>query len=82
MASLLKENDLIEVNDEDVQDCKVIALLNGKLKTIHMLDDSNFATRYPLDVQLNSDGHPEYAPLKEKAIALLKREIVALREDV
>jgi hypothetical protein len=82
LAELLKANDLIEVNDEDVEDCKIIALVNGKRKTIHMLDETSFATRYPLDVSLNLDGHPEYAPLKAAVIGLLQRQIISTLEDV
>lgn len=82
IATLLTDNNVVELKDEDVEDCKIIAMINGKRKTIHMLDESGFATRFPIDTPLNGDGHPEYAPLKEKVLGLLKHQIIATTEDV
>lgn len=82
LAELLRSNELIEINDEDVEDCKVIAVVNGKTKTIHMLDESSFATRYPVSVELDQDGHPKYEPLKLRVRGLMKTAIIAVAENV
>jgi hypothetical protein len=82
LADLLSDNKVVELKDEDIEDCKVIALVNGKRKTIHMINENGFATRFPVDVPLDGDGHPVYAPLKEKVLALLRNQIIATTEDV
>jgi len=37
ISDLLKENELMEIDDEEVVDCKVVAVLNGSRKVIHHL---------------------------------------------
>jgi hypothetical protein len=82
IAKLLKETNLFDVSDEDIEDCTVIANVNGKQKTIYMLQSGHFATKFPLDVSLNADGHPEYDKTKTAMIELWRDEIIARREDV
>lgn len=81
VAAVLNQNDLIDVNDEDIKDCNVVAKINGKMKTIYMIDDGNFATRFPINVALNKDGHPDFDPTKKAMIELLTKEIISKSED-
>ncbi len=82
IAELMRSYKLLDVADSDIEDCKVIALVEGNRKTIHLLEDSSFASRFFVDVKLNADGHPKYEPLKEVAIDLLEKEIISRKEDV
>ena len=79
VAELLKSQDLLEIKDEEIEDCTVIAMLRGKRKVIHLLDEGSFASRIPVNVALDSDGLPEYGPLKTEVSKILKSTIIARR---
>lgn len=81
VAALINESKLLEVTDDDIEDCTVIANMNGKKKTIYMLESGSFATRFPIDVSIDADGHPKYEPTKHAMIKLLRDEIIARREN-
>lgn len=82
IAKLLNESELFEVSDSDIEDCKIIAEVQGKRKTIYMFDNSGFATKFPLEVKLNASGHPKYHETKDAIIRVLKEEIISRKEDV
>lgn len=76
VASFMSKRELHAVNDDDIAGCSVIAKVKKKEKVIHLLDRRNYATRFPVDVALNSEGHPEYDDIKDKAVDVLKNEIL------
>jgi len=82
ITSVLNENSLMDVRDSDIEECKVIGTINGRRSTVHLIDKGSFATRYPLNVKLTHDGHPEYAQTRDQIMNLLQREIISRREDV
>ncbi|WP_108810636.1 hypothetical protein [Sphingorhabdus sp. Alg231-15] len=72
----LHKNGLTEINDEEIEKCVLIADVNGREKRFYFLDQINVATRFPIEVTLNEDGHPLTKPTREKMYALLEREII------
>lgn len=82
ISSLLKESNLMEINDDEIENCKVIALINGSRKVIQLLEGNNYATRFPVNILMNDDGHPVYETLKQEATKLLVNEIISRKEDV
>ncbi|TJV41886.1 MAG: hypothetical protein E5Y02_16550 [Mesorhizobium sp.] len=45
VARLVNESELIDVQDEDIEDCTVLASVNGRSQVIHMFENGSFATR-------------------------------------
>lgn len=82
VAAVLKENQLMDVSDEDIQDCTVVASVNGSRKVIYLMETGLFATRFPLDVPLNANGHPKYEETKQAILKTLETEIISRSEDV
>lgn len=82
IADVVNQSDLIDVRDTDIQDCTIIAKVNGKQQTIYMLDDGNFATKFPINVSLNSDGHPDFGQTKAEMLKILSNQIIAKTENV
>lgn len=82
LVEMLSNNDLVEVSDEDIDGCDVIVRWNKGYKTVHLLDGINYASKFPVDVAIDNDGHPHYEPLKHATIGLLKEEVISRKEDV
>lgn len=82
IASILNESSLIDVEDSDIVDCTLIGDLNGKRQTIYMIDSGSFATRFPLDVKIDAQGHPVQADAKAAMMKVLEDEIMARGQNV
>lgn len=82
VADLIGESELLGVKDADIEDCTVVAAINGRRTVINMIESGSFATRFPLDVTVNADGHPDYEPTRIAMIDKLKGEIISRKEDV
>lgn len=81
LAAILNESDLMAVSDADIEDCTVLATVNGrKNTTIYMLENGSFATKFPLDIEVNADGHPEYDLCRDQMLEILGDEIISRAE--
>jgi len=81
VRALANASELFELKDEDIDDCKVIALKDGKRRTVFLLDGSNYATKFPLSVKLEEDGHPVYEEVKPKVISVLTNRVLTLQKN-
>lgn len=71
VAGLMNQSDVVEINDDDVLDCTVLADMNGKTTTIHMFENAFRATRITLDVDVDDEGHPANAETCNEIIVAL-----------
>jgi hypothetical protein len=76
IARVLADSGLMSVADDQIQNAVVIADVNGHEKRFHLVGDSAFATRFPLDVTYNKDGHPERVVTIEKMLERLDAEVI------
>jgi hypothetical protein len=79
--SLHNNNMLLEINDDDIDGCNVMIIVNKKTKTIRLLEEASYASKVPLDVARNPGGHPQYEPVKKEALSLFNDKILAICED-
>jgi hypothetical protein len=82
VAEMLSGSDLLALRDDDIEDCTIVATVNGKDRTINVLDAGNFATRFPLDVEEYIKGHPDRDKSKVAMLKLLEVQIIARHELV
>lgn len=82
IAGTISANELLDVRDEDIQDCTVVATVDGRKKVIHMMGDGAFATRFPLDVPVTDSGHPEYDQTRVAMLKVLEGQIIRRKEDI
>lgn len=78
VAGLMNQSDLLEIDDEDVLDCTVLADLNGKSTTIYMFENGIRATRFKLDVAVDDDGHPANADTCNEIINALDDHVISV----
>lgn len=82
VAEMLTGNEMLSLRDEDIEDCTVVATVNGKDTTINVIEAGNFATRFPLDVTVYIKGHPDREKTKMAMIKLLENQIISRAEIV
>lgn len=81
VAGLMNQSDIIEVSDDDILDCTVLADMNGKTTTIYMFDNGLRATRFRLEVEVDNDGHPENADTCNEILVALNEHVIKVKED-
>ena len=79
IAQIMSNNNLYELTEEDIDDCKIHAIVNERTRTIQIFDDLNRASRFPVDVTVDKNGHPPYEKIKDETKKLLKTEIVSVK---
>lgn len=78
ISDVVKNNTLFAINDEDLDECRLIVMNNGITRTIRMMDKSGWSTQFDTGIEANSvTGHPDYKPLKEAALEILDTEITS-----
>jgi hypothetical protein len=82
ITKILRDQELMELNDDDIEGCAIIAQLDKKRRaTFQLFDESSFATRFPVKVPLNTKGHPVFEPLEKEAIRILKEQVLSKKID-
>lgn len=82
IADLLSGNEILELRDEDIEDCTVVATFNGKSRIINIIEAGHFATRFPLGIQDYVKGHPDPSKSKAAMMKLLEKQIISRTEHV
>ena len=82
VAKILREDQLIDVNDDDILNCSVLAEVDGSERRYHFITESSYATPFPLSVGLSVDGHPEPDQLLTAMRLMLKEQILKKSENV
>lgn len=82
IVDLLSGNELLALRDDDIEDCTVVATLNGKSRVINIIEAGHFATRFPLGIQDYIKGHPDPSKSKAAMMELLKNQIIQRAERV
>lgn len=82
VAKLLNENELFDVKDSDIMDCTIVARMGNHDRVIHMIEASNYASKFEIYVPIDAKGHPEYEPTLNAMAALLANQILAKSENV
>lgn len=82
VADMLAGNEMLAIRDEDIEDCTVIATVNGKSRTINVIEAGHFATRFQLDIAEYVKGHPDREKSKAAMMKLLENQIISRTERV
>lgn len=76
LAKTLNEIGLWSVENDELVNGKIVLDVGKGQKTVYLFEPFNFATRFPLDVPLNKDGHPKTKPVREAMAHVLKENVI------
>jgi hypothetical protein len=82
VAEMLAGNEMLAIRDDDIEDCTIIATVNGKDRTINVIEAGHFATRFSLEIEDYIKGHPDREKSKVAMMKLLKEQIISRTESV
>lgn len=82
VSHMLSENEMLSLRDEDIEDCTVVATVDGKNTTINVIEAGHFATRFPLGISDYIKGHPDRSKAQSAMMNLLEEQIIKRTESV
>ena len=80
VAKLINETELMAIDDDDIIDCAVIGMIGRRKKTIHLIESGLFATKFELNVNLDSDGLPLLKQATEEMFRTLETYVLRRSE--
>ena len=78
ISEIVNESEMIQVEDSDVVGCTAIVRENKRTRTVYILGENNFATKFPLNVNVNADGVPDYDQVRDQAIQVMRQHVIPL----
>lgn len=81
LAEMMRKS-LIDVSDADIENCTIVASIDGRDHVIYLLGSYDFASRFLLNVAINFDGHPKYEETFKAMYGILEHQIIAVKENV
>jgi hypothetical protein len=82
VAGMLSDNEMLHLRDEDIENCTVVAVMNGKDTTINIIEASHYATKFPLGIKDYVKGHPDREKTQAAMLRLLQTQIISRSEIV
>jgi hypothetical protein len=81
LSELINNGELLELNDDEIVGCTAIVRENGRYRTIYLLGENNFATKFPLDVSVDEDGLAPSNEVREETIRVLREIIMPMMDE-
>lgn len=78
IANLVNDGDFVELDDDDIIGCSVVVRENKSTRTVYFLGNNNFATKFPLNVRVNGDGHANTEEVKSEVIRVLRERVLPI----
>lgn len=76
LAKTLNDLGLFSVEEGEILNGKMVLEVGKGQQTVYLFEPLNFATKFPLDVPLNKDGHPKVKPVRNAMEEVLKNQIL------
>lgn len=78
LAQIINNGELLELNDEEIVGCTAIVRDEGRYRTIYLLGENNFATKFHLNVAVDQDGVAPRDQVRDEIIRVLRESIMPM----
>tara|TARA_B100001778_G_scaffold332956_1_gene340388 strand:- start:862 stop:1797 length:936 start_codon:yes stop_codon:yes gene_type:complete len=78
LADIVNNGELLELSDDDIIGCTAVVRENGRTRTIYLLGENNFATKFLLNVQVDVNGVPRQNEVRDEMIRVLRDKIMPM----
>jgi hypothetical protein len=79
IAELVNESGFMELDDDEIMGCTALVReKNGRTKTVYLLGENNFSTKYALDVVPDIDGIPDRNKVRDEMVRIMRTRIIPL----
>ena len=78
LADIVNNGEMLELNDEDIIGCTAVVREQGRTRTIYLLGENNFATKFLLNVQFDVNGVPRQNQVRDEMVRVLREKIMPM----
>lgn len=78
IAALVNDSGFMELDDDDIIGCSALVRENGRTRTVYLLGQNSFSTKYPLAAQTNIHGIPDREQVKQEMIRVMRNKVIPL----
>jgi len=78
LSQIVNNGELLELDDEDIIGCTAVVRENGRNRTIYLLGENNFATKFALNVQIDVNGVPHQNQVKDEMVRTMREKIMPM----
>lgn len=78
LSQIVNNGELLELDDEDIIGCAAVVRENGRTRTIYLLGENNFATKFALVVDVDVNGVPHQNQVKDEMVRIMREKIMPM----
>jgi hypothetical protein len=78
LANMVNQGDLIELEGDDIIGCTAIVREHGRTRTVYFLGENNFATKFSLEVAVDTNGVPSRGQIQTEMVRTMREKILPL----
>lgn len=78
LSEIVNNGELLELEDDEIIGCTALVREQGRTRTIYLLGENNFATRFHLNVDVDRDGVPQRNQVRSEMIRVLRENIMPM----
>ncbi|MFC3169416.1 hypothetical protein [Paracoccus fontiphilus] len=78
LANIVNQGELLELDSEDIIGCTAVVREDKGTRTVYFLGGNNFATKFPLRVDVDNHGAPNREQVKQEMIRVMREKITPL----
>lgn len=78
LARFVNQGEMISLNEDDIVGCSAVVRTHGGQKTVYLLGENNFSTRFPLSVTVDRDGLSDRVQVRDEMIRVMREKIMPL----
>lgn len=78
LAQIASEGELLELTDDDIIGCTALIREGRQYRTVYLLGENNFATKFNLNVQVDIHGIPNRVQVRDEMIRIMRERITPL----
>ncbi len=71
LGDLLRQGELLEIDDDDIEGCSVIVRNNGRQHTVYLLGGTTIATKFAIRAALDQNGIPRSNEVRDEMLRVL-----------
>lgn len=78
LANIVNQSEMISLDEDEIIGCSAVIRHDGGQKTVYLLGENNFSTRFGLSVDVDRDGLADRDQVRDEMIRVMREKIIPL----
>jgi len=78
LANIVNQSELLSLDEDEIIGCSAVIREEGSQRTIYLLGDNNFSTKFGVSVEIDTDGIADQDEVKAELIRVMREKTIPL----